>query len=247
MLTVSWWRQRFYPQPCEHDPLTKFLAQMEQEIGPDKTVLDIGAGAGELNAYNYRGRVKRVVGIDLDPRVTENPLLDHGVVASAYELPFADASFDLAFCIYVLEHIDNAERFAQEVGRVLKPGGVFLCLTPNKFHYVPLIASLTPHSFHEWYNRLRGRADEDTFPTCYRLNSRGDMRRHFTAAGFDQCDMQMVEAPPNYLMFSVPTFLAGVAYERVVGGSRLLQDLRVNIIGRFQKASSAAGAVRKAA
>ena len=247
MLTVSWWRQRLYPQPAAHDPLTKFLAQMEQEIGPDKTVLDIGAGAGELNAYNYRGRVKRVVGVDLDPRVTENPLLDKGVVGSAYELPFADASFDLAFCIYVLEHIDDAQRFVQEVGRVLKPGGVFLCLTPNKFHYVPMIASLTPHSFHEWYNRWRGRADEDTFPTCYRLNSRRDMRRHFTAAGFDRCDMQMVEAPPNYLMFSVPTFLAGAAYERVVGGSHLLQDLRVNIIGRFQKAQSGVGAVRKAA
>lgn len=247
MLTVSWWRKALYPQPEQHDPLTHFLAAMEREIRPDMTILDIGAGAGELNGYNYRGRVKRVVGIDLDPRVTENPLLDHGVVGSAYELPFADNSFDLAFCIYVLEHIDKAQCFADEVARVLKPGGVFLCLTPNKFHYVPLIASMTPHSFHEWYNRWRGRADEDTFPTCYRLNSRGDMRRHFGTAGFDRCDMEMVEAPPNYLMFSVPTFLAGAAYQRVVGGTRLLQDLRVNIIGRFQKAQSDAGAVRKAA
>ena len=159
MLTVSWWRKALYPQPEQHDPLTHFLAAMEREIRPDMTVLDIGAGAGELNGYNYRGRVKRVVGIDLDPRVTENPLLDQGVVGSAYELPFADNSFDLAFCIYVLEHIDKSQCFADEVARVLKPGGVFLCLTPNKFHYVPLIASMTPHNFHEWYNRWRGRAD----------------------------------------------------------------------------------------
>ncbi len=239
MLSVAWWKQRLYPRPEAYDTVQVFLQALEQELGPDKEVLDIGAGAGELNGYSCRGRVKRIVGVDLDPRVEQNPLLDQGVVGSAYELPFPDASFDLVFAIYVLEHIDDPRRFVSEVGRVLKPGGSFLCLTPNKYHYVPVIASMTPFGFHKWYNRLRGREEDDTFPTHYRMNSRRDLRRQFTEAGFDQCETRLIEATPNYLQFSLPTFLVGAAYERIVSNSSWLQDFRVNVIGRFQKAGPA--------
>lgn len=239
MLSVAWWNARLYPQPEAFDTVRMFFQTLERELRPDQTVLDIGAGAGELNRYRYRGRVRRMVGVDLDPRITENPLLDEGFVANAYTLPFDDETIDLAFAVYVLEHIDDARRLVFEVHRVLKPGGSFFCLTPNRYHYVPVIASLTPHSFHRWFNRKRGRQDDDTFPTHYRMNDRGSLRRQFSQAGFDRCEMQLVEGRPNYLTFSVPTFLAGVAYERAVNGWSFFQDLRVNIIGHFRKSPQA--------
>ncbi|MEI2780661.1 MAG: hypothetical protein V9H25_05130 [Candidatus Competibacter sp.] len=42
----------------------------------------------------------------------------------------------------------------REVARVLKRGGVFLFKTPNKTHYMPTIARLTPHRFHQFVNRI---------------------------------------------------------------------------------------------
>jgi SAM-dependent methyltransferase len=234
-MSVAAWQSRLYPQPEIVDGYQHFLTELERHVTPRSVVLDIGAGAGELNSYVLKGRVQRMVGVDLDPRVTTNPLLDEGVLAEAGALPFADSTFDIAFSVYVLEHIARPEQFIAEVRRVLKPGGVFIALTPNRWHYVPMIAALTPMSFHRWFNERRGRAADDTFPTFYRMNSRGAQRRLFEAADFETLGLTMLETQPNYLKFSTPTFLAGVVYERLVNGSKLLADLRVNIISAFRK------------
>lgn len=235
MFSVAWWKSRLYPQPEAYDMVRAFLQTLEQLLQPHHAVLDIGAGAGELNRYSLRGKVQHLVGVDLDPRVVRNPLLDRGVLGSAYNLPFEKESFDIAFAIYVLEHIEDPPRFVREVHRVLKPGGAFVCLTPNRFHYVPLVASCTSHRFHQWYNRWRGRDADDTFPTHYRMNTRATLRRQFHAAGFERCEFTLIEAMPNYLEFSVPSYLAGAAYERLVNRSAWLECLRVNLIGRFYK------------
>lgn len=235
MLSVQWWRNRLYDDPAARDPAVRFIEVLNQYVTPDSRVLDVGAGAGELNRYQLRGNCKEIVGVDLDPRVTENPLLDRGLVADATRIPCDNESFDVAFSIYVLEHVDSPEEFAAEVGRVLKPGGYFLSLTPNKYHYVPLMASLTPTSFHRWYNRRRGRDGEDTFPTYYRLNSRAALEKCFQPAGLELQALEMIECQPNYLQFSLPSYLCGVAYERLVNASSLLEGLRVNSISVFRK------------
>jgi hypothetical protein len=59
---------------------------------------------------------------------------------------------------------------------VLKPTGILLFKTPNALHYMPLIARMTPHGFHRFVNKLRGRATIDTFPTRYRVNTPWQIR-----------------------------------------------------------------------
>jgi hypothetical protein len=71
----------------------------------------------------------------------------------------------------------------KEVVRVLKPGRVLLFKTPNKWHYMPTIARMTPHGFHQFVDRMRGRAEVDTFPTRYRSNTKGDVERLAQHAG----------------------------------------------------------------
>lgn len=176
-----------------------------------------------------------IVGADFDSRVCENPLVHRGVVLDGTELPFEDGTFDLVFSRYVLEHVPDAGGFLREVYRVLKPGGSFLFLTPNKWHYVAIVSRCTPHTFHGWYNRLRGREETDTFPTVYRLNSRSAVRRHFTEAGFMEKELVMCECCPNYLTLSAPLFLLGVGFERLVNSSEVFAGLRVNILGHFCK------------
>ena len=61
----------------------------------------------------------------------------------------------------------------REFNRVLKPGGRAILLTPSKYDYVSIIARFMPNRLHgKLVNATEGRAEEDTFPTHYRANSR---------------------------------------------------------------------------
>ena len=196
-----------------------FRERILAHLRPSSTVLDLGAGAGIVEQMNFKGHAARVCGVDLDQRVTSNPMLDEGRVSDAGGIPYSDASFDVVFSDNVVEHLSDPLAVFREVHRVLKPGGVFLFKTPNKHHYMPLIARLTPHRFHQFVNRLRGRAEVDTFPTLYRANSAGAARLVGEAAGLIVERLERVEGRPEYLRIAWPAYLVGALYERVVNAT----------------------------
>ncbi|MCE7909262.1 MAG: class I SAM-dependent methyltransferase [Candidatus Omnitrophica bacterium COP1] len=235
MSTVEKARYRWYRSDQQNNDIA-FRDLVASSITPESWVLDAGAGAGEMFHYDFKNRAARMAGVDLDPRVERNPQLHEGICASLTEIPFGDETFDVVFSRYVLEHIDPPQALLKEINRVLKPGGEFIFLTPNKWHYVGIGSRFSPHPIHVWYNKKRGRDEEDTFPTCYKLNSGQDIRREMARAGFREVDLIFREACPNYLTFSMPSFLLGVAYERLVNRFDFLKGIRCNIIGRFVKA-----------
>lgn len=228
--------ERWYPTPDRRLQMRTFDAFLSQYVRPDLRVLDIGAGAGGPNRYSLKGRVAEVVGIDFDPRVMSNPLIDHGILMTDQTFPVPDTHFDLALSISVQEHVEDPSAFAREVARVLKPGGIYVGMAPNRWHYVPIIASLTPTWFHKWYiARVHKRHEDDTFKTRYRLNSRRALRRYFTAAGMEPLAVVTKELHPDYLRWSLPTFLVGVTYERIVNSTEALAPFRLVLLGAFRK------------
>lgn len=233
--SVNTLRRRFYPDLLRRDPVAAFVDRLGRLIKPTDDVLDLGAGAGELNPYAFKGKVRRMVGVDMDPRVGRNPLLDAGLEADICALPFRDASFDVVFSIYVLEHVDRPRELVADISRVLRPGGICAVLTPNILHYVTLVSRATPTAFHRWVNERRGRQASDTFPTRYRLNSRRAMTREFGRAGLRTVAIDGIEVQPNYLVFNALAYALGIGFERVVNMTELLAPLRVNLIGVFQK------------
>ncbi len=234
-MSVDALRQKFYaPDRLDNDVV--FRDMLYEIVKPGMRVLDAGAGAGDLFRYDLKARAGEVIGVDLDPRVEGNPQIHRGIQANLEDMPVESGSCDIVFSRYVLEHVAEPKNFLSEVSRVLKEGGHFLFLTPNKWHYVALGARLTPHAFHDWFNRKRGRDDSDTFPTFYRLNSARDLRRHLITCGFCEESLHLRECCPNYLSFSVPSFLLGVAYERLVTAIPAFACFRVNLLGDFVKA-----------
>lgn len=236
MKRIEWLDQTFYPKTGGHWDDDLFRERVLDQVGdraPD--LLDIGAGAGILPQMDFRDRAGRVCGIDPDARVSENPYLLEARQGHAEDIPYPDESFDIAIANNVLEHLPEPARVFREVYRVLRPGGVFMAKTPNRIHYVPLVASLTPHRFHEWINRIRGRSKEDTFPTLYRANTPRKVKRLASAAGFRDAAIDLVEGRPEYLRFSSIPYAFGIAYERLVNGVSALRFFRVLLLMRFLK------------
>ncbi len=121
---------------------------------------------------------------------------------------------------------------------MLKPGGSFLFKTPNVWHYMPLISRLTPHSFHRYINRKRGRDVEDTFPTCYKANSRKRILGLVAGTPLHVEYVDRIEGRPEYMRMSAATYVLGWMYERTVNSTRFLQPLRILLVGKLTKHAS---------
>lgn len=174
-----------------------FFSMVSELVQPDHTLVDFGAGrghqiaaAGHVGALSrFKGRCARVIGVDVDPVVLENPYLDEAhLIAPDGSTPLPDACADVIFSYAVLEHVADPGAYVAEVRRILKPGGWFCAWTPNKWGYVALGARLVPNRFHARLLRAiepSGRQALDVFPTLYRMNTRAAIRRHFGGAGFE--------------------------------------------------------------
>lgn len=224
-----------YPEHSDRWDDALFRRRILELLEPAGHLLDLGAGAGAVPEMDFRHRAARVSGLDPDPRVHDNPYLDEASVGDGRAIPFPDASFDMVIADNVLEHLDVPEAVFCEVARVLRPGGLFLVKTPNRWHYVPLAARLTPHGFHRAFNRLRGRAVEDTFPTRYRANTPRRLRRCAAVAGLTVRSLEQVEGRPEYLRMWAVTYVAGWLYERAVNLIPWLAGYRVLLVGCFEK------------
>jgi SAM-dependent methyltransferase len=232
---TDWIDRTWYPGYKNNWDDWLFRERILGHLRPDMTVLDLGAGAGLLSQMNFRGLARRVCGVDLDVRVTQNPMLDEARIADAGSIPYDAGEFDLACANNVLEHLNEPLAVFLEVARVLRPGGVFLFKTPNRRHYVPIMARVTPHRFHQYVNERRGRTAADTFPTFYRANTGAAITRLAQESGMSVERIELVEGRPEYLRFAWPAYLLGTAYERVVNATDALAGCRVLLIGQLKK------------
>ena len=129
------------------------------------SALAIGAG-DERMVFWLANRVGRVVATDIygegsfaEREATATMLTDPAahapfpyredrlevLYADARELPFADASFDVAFSLSSIEHFGgpaDVARAAREMGRVLKPGGHAMVVTECFVRLHPLETAL---------------------------------------------------------------------------------------------------------
>ena len=99
--------------------------------------IDIGAGYGRLLPA-YRGTARKVILIDYSLKhlqMAENLYPDPKVsliAANAYYLPFRDCVFSAGICVRLLHHLDQPERFAEEVARIFAGGGKAVVTFVNK-------------------------------------------------------------------------------------------------------------------
>jgi SAM-dependent methyltransferase len=180
------------------DSTIQFYERVNALIKPDFVLLDFGAGrgAGHLEdevryrreLCNFKGKVREVIGADVDPIVTKNPLLNRALVLDPTgSIPLPDECVHLIISDFTFEHIRDPSRTASELNRILIPGGWICVRTPNKYGYVALANQLVPESLRLHLLRFLqpSREEQDVFRTFYRLNTVGALKRHFKPAKYD--------------------------------------------------------------
>lgn len=233
----AWQRRyfnRFYGQvPGYRGNMEIFYSLVEKYANEKSRVLEIGPGSTNERSKRLASLCGSLVGLDIDEAVKQNEALAEAHVYDGYVFPLPDSHFDAGVSIWVNEHIEHPEIHCREIYRVLKPGGRYIFNTPNKYHYASMIACFTPHWFHVLVaNRVRNlpKTHHEPHPTFYRFNSRKQCRLLLGQAGLEMEILMLTEMSPYYLRFSRIAYLAGVAYERVVNSTNLLENLRRNIL-----------------
>lgn len=134
---ATWCGSPFYRH--YHD---SFLADL-RGLPPASLILETGCGLGHDGLELLRGGY-RVVGTDISPGSLAEARRLHAregftdtcehLIVDAENLPFAPNSFDGAFTVASLHHLPDPLAALREIGRVLRPGGVFALGTePNSW------------------------------------------------------------------------------------------------------------------
>ncbi|HIA28360.1 MAG TPA: class I SAM-dependent methyltransferase [Planctomycetes bacterium] len=113
-------------QPDIYNRLLPFLP-----TDPDSRILDVGAGSGFFCRKMLNEGYRDINACDLPEQVFQVDTVPFHGCDLNQGLPFPDASFDCTVSIEVAEHIENHNRYFEEIFRVLRPGGRALFTTPN--------------------------------------------------------------------------------------------------------------------
>lgn len=176
------------------------------DVKEGKKALDVCTGTGDwaLSLASKVGDRGEVIGLDFSEnmlQVAEQKLIDEQhdhvsfVHGDAMDLPYEDQSFDYVTIGFGLRNVPDYERVLQEMYRVLKPGGIAVCLETSQptligyrqlyyfyFRFImPLFGKIFAKSYDE-YAWLHESAKD--FPDKHEL------KQLFLNAGFTKIEMK---------------------------------------------------------
>jgi SAM-dependent methyltransferase len=203
--------------------------------------LDLGCGHQLLPSWRRDeerrliAEARSIVGLDGDrASLAKHATIRARVHSDAARLPFAAGSFDLVTSNMVFEHLETPAATLREIGRVLRPGGCLLVHTPNAASYATLPARLLPQGLkNRLIESLQGRAEEDVFPACYRVNSPRLLRELGAAAGMQVAEMRMVCSQAVFAKFPVLAFFELLLIRALM--TKPMRRFRTNILAVLTK------------
>ena len=156
---------------------TKYLGEfrlIEKFITPDTNFLEIGAGDCALSLHVAK-HVRSVTALDVSDTILKDIAAPANVTLRVFDgcdIPVEPGSIDVAYSNQVIEHL-HPEDAAIQVASILKslrPGGCYVCVTPNRLN--------GPHDISMFF---------DTVATGLHMKeyTYADLDRFFRGLGYD--------------------------------------------------------------
>jgi SAM-dependent methyltransferase len=109
------------------------IAGRIEALVPSGRILDVGCGSGLFLATMER-RGWQVVGVEPNVRLAEELRTSRGLdvhTGLLHDVPDGAGPFDAVTLFHVIEHVPRPDEALRKVGRLLRPGGVLVLVTPN--------------------------------------------------------------------------------------------------------------------
>lgn len=119
-------------------------------LKPNSTYLEVGPGDCSL-AFEVTKYVKKVYAVDVSTEITKYSTFPDNfelVISDGCSIPNADNSIDIVYSHQLMEHLhpDDALDQLQHIYRVLAPGGIYICITPNQLS--------GPHDISQYFDEI---------------------------------------------------------------------------------------------
>ncbi|MEO6728689.1 MAG: class I SAM-dependent methyltransferase [Candidatus Dojkabacteria bacterium] len=218
-----------------NDSVSIYKSIVSKLVTSETVIMEAGCGFSNLYTEEYK-RAKHVIGVDIsDEYLRMNDLIKEKIVSDLSSIPMIkDNSVDLIISSWVFEHLENPDKVIKEFGRVLKPGGRAVFLTPNALNYVVIINKIIPHKFRLWVaTKLGGKLTVEPMKTFYRANTVGTLKRMAKDAGLN-ADETILNGDPTYIAINKFFFYIGVIIETIIS-LPLINKTKVHIIGVLRK------------
>jgi SAM-dependent methyltransferase len=166
-----------------------------------RTVADFGGGPGFYSqAFRAAGARTVLVDADLDEIRLHGRRTPGSVVGLAEQAPLADSSVDVAFSSNLLEHVPDLGAAADQIVRVVRPGGVAVLsytiwLGPWGGHETSPWHLLGGHRAARRYERKHGKRPKNVYAESMFAASVSDGLRWLRS----RPDLEVLELRPRYL------------------------------------------------
>lgn len=105
----------------------------------DRVVLDVASGTGIGTHLLFKCGAKVCIGIELDHASVRQAASAYSVCnfarGDAMQLCVGDEVVDVVVSFETIEHLPDPAQFLKECRRVLRPGGLLICSTPDRTVY----------------------------------------------------------------------------------------------------------------
>jgi SAM-dependent methyltransferase len=219
------WSPRMRRRFGYFSPDDRYEAQVAALVREGTAWLDVGCGrflfpSNDRLARALALRCRRLVGVDPDATIHENPYVHERVQAALSDYR-TEERFDVVTLRMVAEHVTDPEATVGRIAALLKPGGMAVVYTVFKWSPGALFARWVPFHAHHFVKRVLWRAEEkDTFPVANLMNTRGALRKLFAAAGCREAAFQYLDDCRTLGRFRTGHFLELCAW-------RLLRAVRL--------------------
>lgn len=202
-----------------HAALDNAITSAEARAGAPIAALD--AGCGRVSALRpFRGRIARLVGVDVHEPAVPLAHLDEFVVADLCRPTdeFEPADFDVVLSSFTLEHFADPPAALSNLRRWLRSGGSIVVTTVNRRH--PFVAAYLgmPDGVRRRLQPFVKATAADAHPLVGACNDPGAVRDALVAAGFSDVDVSTVGHLARAWGRHWPTFGIGLVGDLLTAG-----------------------------